>query len=143
MIELKIGSDAYGELWRMLDTTGAYIVRIEERKDGVALKLNEGVWTPTLACVPNPGTPPLQPRSFIEGTEDEAPPTMTFVELAALTHSTRAALNISQDGESLIVTMKDTASTLLLQHVLANRGFRYGRDYDQNNSTFCINRQVD
>lgn len=73
MIEIQAGSDAYVELWRMLHELCISTIQIEERRDGVALKLDGGVWTPTLATVPNPARPPQQPRSTIEQTGQPRP----------------------------------------------------------------------
>lgn len=66
MIELEMGSIAYGALWLALDMPDTYLVRIDARHDGVAIKRNEGTWSPTLPCKARPDAPPEQPRSFIE-----------------------------------------------------------------------------
>lgn len=52
MIEIHLSSDAFSELRLIMQSPDTYRVRIQEREDGVAIKRNEGTWSPTLATVP-------------------------------------------------------------------------------------------
>lgn len=65
MVTLEAGSVAYAFLQLLLGQEDTHTIRLEERRNGVAIKRNEGVWSPTLATVPNPAQPPRQPSSII------------------------------------------------------------------------------
>lgn len=50
MIEIYKDSEAYRYLKAIMAADDTYMVRVDDRASGVALKRNEGMWTPTLDC---------------------------------------------------------------------------------------------
>lgn len=53
MITIPLNSEAGDELRHILNNADTYKVSVDIRNNGVALKRNEGMWTPTLSTKEN------------------------------------------------------------------------------------------
>lgn len=62
MIEIERDSDAYRYLENTFKNGQADMLRLDIRRDGIAFKINEGMWTPTLMVTrrPNDDNPGLK-----------------------------------------------------------------------------------
>lgn len=49
IVVIEEGSPAFDELLKVISSTETYKISIENRKDGVAIKRNEAMWSPTLS----------------------------------------------------------------------------------------------
>lgn len=47
-LTIQRGSQAHDTLWRALTDRNATEVRVDVRPDGIAVKVDSGVWSPTL-----------------------------------------------------------------------------------------------
>ena len=48
ILDMEAGSPAYEHLLRVMDDANTYKVSIDVRADGIAIKCNERMWTPTM-----------------------------------------------------------------------------------------------
>lgn len=64
MLQIHRGSEAFAAIAAAMASEDTYRLSIEERRDGVAIKRNEGTWSPTLYAAPPALDLPWSRRPF-------------------------------------------------------------------------------